>query len=392
VKKEEEDKMAEKVGIVAVAQTKFEKKKGDQRFQEMLWEVVKEVREQTGLSFGKGQIDNAVTCSDDFFDCRTISDAPMGDLVGAHYGPEEKAAQDGLQAVFYGAACIASGHSEITIVAGHCKESQAASRNQITYCAFDPLFSRQVGMDYLNAAALQARVYYERFKVKPEEVAAAVVRDRKNGKKNPYAQLQRPVSISEVLESPMVCDPLRELEIYPQSDGAVALILANAERARKLCKNPVWVKGAGNCYDAYYLGDRDLSQSASLKLAAKRAYKMAGITNPRKQLDLLEISAGYSYEELLFLEALGICPPGKAGKYVASGKTELGGEMPVNPSGGKLCGSPVMISGLARAAECALQLWGKAGERQVEKARTALAHGTTGPAGQHHCVMIFANK
>ena len=182
--------MAERVGIVAAAQTKFEKKKGDQRFQEMLWEVVKEAREQVGLSFGKGQIDNAVTCSDDFFDCRTISDAPMGDLVGAHYGPEEKAASDGLQGIFYGAAQVASGHSDITIIAGHCKESQS-DRNMVTHCAFDPLFSRQVGMDFLNAAALQARVYYDRYKVKPEEVAAAVVRDRKNGKKNPYAQLQR---------------------------------------------------------------------------------------------------------------------------------------------------------------------------------------------------------
>jgi len=383
--------MAERVGIVAVAQTKFEKKKGDQRFQEMIWEVVKEVREQTGLSFGPGQIDNAVTCSDDFFDCRTISDAPMGDLLGAHYGSEEKAAQDGLQAVFYAAAAVASGHSEITIVAGHCKESQS-DRNMITHCAFDPIFSRQVGLDYLNAAALQARAYYEKYKVNPEHVAAAVVRDRKNGKYNPYARLQRPVSIPEVLESNMVCDPLRELEIYPQTDGAVAFIVATASRAKKLCKNPVWIAGAGNCYDSYYLGDRELAQSAALKLAAKRACKMAGISNLKKQIDLFELSAGYSYEELLFLEGLGICPPGKAGKYIASGKTELGGETPVNASGGRLCGNPLMLSGMARAAECVLQLRGRAGERQIPGAKKALAHGTTGPAGQHHCVMVFSNK
>jgi acetyl-CoA C-acetyltransferase len=315
----------------------------------------------------------------------------MGDLVGAHYGPEEKAASDGLQGIFYGAAQVASGHSDITIVAGHCKESQS-NRNMVTHCAFDPIFSRQVGMDFLNAAALQARVYYNRYKVKPEEVAAAVVRDRKNGKKNPYAQLQRPVSIHEVLESNMVCDPLREIEIYPQTDGAVALIIAAESKAKKLCKHPIWILGAGNCYDAHYLGDRDLAQSASLKLAAKRAYKMAGISDPKKQLDLLEISAGYSYEELLFLEGLGIAKPGKAGKLIASGATEIDGEIPVNPSGGRLCGNPLMLSGMARAAECALQIWGKAGERQVDGAKKALAHGTTGPAGQHHCVMIFSNK
>jgi len=384
--------MAERIGIVAVAQTKFEKKKGHQRFQEMLWEVVKNVREQTGLSYGKGQIDNAVTCSDDIFDCRTISDAPMGDLVGAHYGPEEKNAQDGLQGVFYAAAQVASGHSEITIVAGHCKESQAASRNMITHCAFDPIFSRQVGLDYLNAAALQARVYIDRCKVKPEQLAAAVVRDRRNGALNPKAQLRQAVTVNQVLNSRMVCDPLRELEIYPQSDGAVALILATETRAKKLCKNPVWILGAGNCYDAHYLGDRDLAQSKSLELAAKRAYKMAKIKNPAKELDLLELCAGYSYEELLFLEGLGIVGPGKAGAFISSGATDLGAEIPVNASGGKLCGNPLMLGGMARAAECVLQLRGEAGEHQVQGAKKALAQGTTGPAGQHHCVMIFSNQ
>jgi acetyl-CoA C-acetyltransferase len=384
--------MAERIGIVAVAQTRFEKKKSNQRFQEMLWEVVKDVREQTGLSFGKGQIDNAVTCSNDFFDCRTISDAPMGDLVGAHYGPEEKNDQDGLQGVFYAAAQVASGHSEITIVAGHCKESQVASRNMVTHCAFDPIFSRQVGLDYINAAALQARVYIDRYKVKPEQLAAAVVRDRRNGALNPKAQLRQAVTINQVLNSKMVCDPLRELEIYPQSDGAVALILAGETRAKKLCKNPVWILGAGNCYDAYYLGDRNLAESKSLELAAKRAYKMAKLKNPAKELDLLELCAGFSYEELLFLEGLGIAAPGKAGAFISSGATDLGGELPVNASGGKLCGNPLMLGGMARAAECVLQLRGEAGEHQVQGAKKALAQGTTGPAGQHHCVMIFSNQ
>jgi len=383
--------MSERIGIVAVAQTRFEPRKRNQRFQEMIWEAVKEAREQVNLSFGPGQIDNAVTCSDDFFDCRTISDAPIGDLVGAHYGSEEKAAQDGIQGLFYAAACVASGHSEITMVAGHCKESQTDSRNMITHCAFDPIFSRQVGLDYLNAAALQARLYYECYGVKPEAVARAVVRDRKNGTLNPKAQIRKEVTVDEVLSSRMICDPLREMEIYPVSDGAVALIVAKESRARKLCEKPVWILGAGNCYDAYYLGDRKLWESASLKIAAKRAYQMAGIRNPKKELDLLEISAGYSYEELLFLESLGICAPGKAGEYVMSGATDLSGELPVNTSGGKLCGNPLMIAGMARAAECVIQLRGEAGKRQVAGAKVALAHGTTGPAGQHHCVMILSS-
>ena len=94
----------------------------------------------------------------------------------------------------------------------------------------------------------------------------------------------------------------------------------------------------------------------------------------------------------MFLEGLGIVKPGKAGKYIMSGATDLGGELPVNTSGGKLCGNPLIISGLARVAECVLQLRGEAGERQVDKAKTALAHGAAGPASQYHCVMILSNK
>jgi acetyl-CoA C-acetyltransferase len=382
--------MGDRVGIVAVAQTRFEQKKGNQRFQEMAWEVVKQVRDQTGLGYEKGEIDNAVTCSDDVLDARTISDGPMGDLVGAHYGSEEKVDHDGLQALFYAAAVVLSGHSDITIVLVHGKESQPASRNMVTHAAFDPIFHQQVGLDYLSADALQARAYMEKYKVRPEQAAAAVVRDRKHAALNPRAQDQDQVTVEEVLKSPLVCDPLRRLDIYPKSDGAVAMIVANEKRAREITDRVVWIQGAGNCYDHFFLGDRDLWDSQSLRKAADRAYDMAGIMNPPEELDLVEVSAHTSYQELLWLECLEVCPQGKAGDIVAAQATELDAALPVNPSGGMLSGAPLNVSGMARAAECVLQLRGEAGQRQVQNARLALAHGTTGPAGQHHCVMIFS--
>lgn len=385
--------MSDRVAIVAMAQTRFERKKGTQRFQEMVWEVVKQVRAETGLDFHQpGHIDSAVTCSDDFFDSRTISDGPMGDLVGAHLGPEEKVSQDALQAIFYGWVGILSGHYDVTLVVAHGKESQAASRNLIGHAAFDPLFSRGVGLDYLTAAALQARAYLHHFAVPAEQTAAAVARDRKHAALNPKAQEQRPVTVKEVLASKPVCDPLRELDIYPVSDGAVAMILAREGRARELTKKPIWIQAGGNCYDSYFLGDRNLADSFSLRQAAARAYKMAGIKNPRKELNLAEISAQYSYQELLWLECLGLAENGKAGKWITAGGTNFDGEFPVNTSGGALAGNPLLVSGMARAAECFLQLRGEAGKRQVKGAKRALAHGTTGPAGQHHCVMIFSNE
>ncbi|HUT55292.1 MAG TPA: thiolase family protein [bacterium] len=383
--------MSGRAAIVAMAQTRFEPKKGSERVQEMLWEVVKEVREQTGLDYHKpGHIDNAVTCSDDFFDARTISDACAGDIVGAQMSGEEKVSQDGLQALFYAAACVLSGHSEITIVAAHSKESQSASRNMITHAAFDPIFQRGVGLDYLNAAALQARSYLHHSGSSEEQCAAAVVRDRRHAAKNSKAQERQPVTVEQVMGSRYLCDPLKDLDVYPVSDGAIAMIVTTEERAKKITRKPVCIEGAGNCYNSFYLGDRALRDDAALREAARKAYRMAGIKDAAKDLDLIEIAAQYSYQELLWLECLGLFPDGTAGKRIEAGDTDLGGVMPVNVSGGMLSGNPLMLGGLARAAECFLQLRGEAGPRQVAGIKRALAQGATGPAAQHHSVMVFS--
>ena len=116
---------------------------------------------------------------------------------------------------------------------------------------------------------------------------------------------------------------------------------------------------------------------------------MAGIGRPFGEIDVAEISEEYSYQELLWMEGLGFCGRGEAGKLIDSGKTKLGGKLPVNPSGGVLSGNPNGVAGMVRVAEAALQLRGEAGDRQVKGAKVALAHGVTGICGQHQAVMIL---
>jgi acetyl-CoA acetyltransferase len=220
------------VAICAVAQTKFEASKRDMRAQGLLWEVVQSVREQTGLDFGPGGIGGAVTVSDDVFDARTISDGAITDVVGAHYGSEEKVAADGAQGVYYAAATILSGHHDVVLLTGHCKESQAASRNMVTHLAFDPFYTRPVGLDYLCAAALQAQAYLARSGITETQLADLVVRARQWAARNPVAQETRALTREEVLASPMMADPIRNAFMYPVSDGAIAMILASEKRAR----------------------------------------------------------------------------------------------------------------------------------------------------------------
>jgi len=385
--------MAERVGIVAVAQTKYHPNRSDVNEGEMAYEAIEKVLQETGLTFaedGTG-IDSSVTCSQDFWDGRTMSNLNIISYDGSHHGCEDKVAADSANAIYCAFGQILSGAHEVVLVISHCKESQS-DKSIVENRAFDPIFLRPLGLDFLTAAALQARRYMHKYGVTAEQFAKVAVKNRKNAKNNPCAQEPMDITVKDVLKSKMLVDPIRLLDTKPISDGACAMILAREEKAKKLTSKPVWIKGIANCYETHYLGDRDLAECDALVSAAQRAYKMAGISNPRKEINLAEISEEYSYQELLWMEGLGLCGRGEAGKLIDDGVTQIDGKLPVNTSGGMLCGNPVVVAGIARAAEAVLQLQGKAGKRQVPGASVALAHGVTGFCGQHQCVMVLSNK
>lgn len=381
--------MTERVGIVAVAQAKYHPNRCDVNEEELAWEAVKPVLEETGLSLW--DIPSAVSCSQDFWDGRTISNMNIQHVVGGHLQHEDKVCEDGINAVYVAMGQILSGHHEVVLVLSHMKESQG-QKSSIENAAFDPVFMRLLGLDFTSAAALQARRYMYKYGVTPEQCARVAVRDRANAKNNPFAQAPLDLTVEDVLGSKAVVSPLRSLDTKPISDGAVAIILASEERAKKIARKPVWILGASNCYETHYLGDRELADCDALSKAAKKAYTMAGIKNPARDIDVAEISTEYSYQGLLWMEGLGFCGRGEAGKLIDSGATRMGGKLPVNPSGGMLAGNPNGVSGCARVAECVLQLRGEAGDRQVKNANVALAHGYTGICGQHQGVIVLGNS
>ena len=378
---------AKKVAICAVAQHRNEPDLWYKRFQGMLLDVLEDLQAQTGFDFNEETgVNTIVSCSDDFFDARTISNNGVTDVLGGHYRAEEKMAQEGLNAIGYAMSVILSGHSDLVLVMGHCKESQAESRNMITNMGFDPFYGRAVGLDYLNAAALQARAYMTKSGLTDEHLAGIVVRARQWAAKNPYANAREVVEEGKVMASPMLCDPIRQLHAYPVSDGAVGMLLASEERAREFTDKPVWITGFANCMDSYFFGDRDLTSNFALKKAAERAYQKAGINDPKKAIDVVEVMDAYAYQQPMWLEGLGFCEAGQGGRFIEEGGP---GKYRVNLSGGMLAGNPVIISGLYRAAEAVLQLRGEAGDHQVPDAKRALAHSTTGAAGQFHSVLIL---
>lgn len=382
--------MSERVAIVALAQTRFTPKDVDRNYAELSYEVVDKVLAEANLDMHR-DIDNSVTCSQDIWDGQTISNIGVTDVVGGHLRNEEKVAMDGAAAVYYGMVGILSGEFDCTLLLAHTKMSQT-NRNVVNNIAFDPLYTRQLGFDFTSAAALQAKRYMHSYNISEEDIARVTLKNLQNAIDNPNAHNKGTYTLNDILGSPMIADPIRAMQVSPDTDGAVAMILASEKKVKEMGANPVWIKGIGSCYDAHYLGDRDLADVMALQKASTRAYKMAGITDPASQINLVELSDEFSYQELMWLEGLGICSRGQAGEFTSSGRSAREGEIPVNASGGLLSGVPANVMGLNRVAEAASQIMGTAGASQVPNVKMAVAQGHTGICGQHQCVIVLGQE
>jgi len=376
----------ERVAVIGIGQTKYEQGKRE-TFHELVFEVATMALEDAGIDITK--IDNIVSVSSDFWDGRTISSMAIQDAAGA-YGKDITTVEgDGTFGALYGMMRILSGSYGTTLVVSHHKGSES-NMNGITNTSFDPLVERKLGIDAVSSAAMQARRYMSKYGLQEEQFALVSVKNHGNAKRNPLAMLPMDITVEDVMSSPMLATPLKKLDCSPVTDGACAMVLAAERNAKKLTTSAkrVWLKGVGHCADAYRLGDRDLADTRALKKAAKTAYDMAG-AGP-DDIDVAEVYDAFSYMELLWLEGLGFCDDGMAAEQLERGSFNfINCRMPVNPSGGRLSANPVQVAGLAEMAECVLQLRGDAGERQVEGARTALAHGINGLCGQSHCVWIL---
>jgi acetyl-CoA C-acetyltransferase len=376
----------DRIAIVGVGQTKYERRKKGDGFADMIFEATSKALQDARMTIK--EIDNIVTVSNDFWDGRTISSMAVMDACGAYEKNVSTVEGDGTFGVLYGMLRILSGSFGTTLVAAHCKGSESIS-SLITNGMFDPIYQRALGLDAITSSAMQARAYMSKYGISEEQCARVSVKNHGNAKNNPYAQLPMDISVEDVMASRKIADPIKLLDASPISDGSCAAILASEERAKKTTQKPVWIKGIGHCAEAYFLGDRDLAECPSLEAAAKKAYSMAGITNPLKELDVAEVYDAFSYMELLWSEGLAFCGRGEGGNFIDSGKSGMKGKLPINPSGGLLSAHPVLVAGLARVAECVLQLRGDAGARQVDGAKTAVAQGINGPCGQSQCVIVL---
>lgn len=280
----------------------------------------------------------------------------------------ENACASGSTALREGWMAVAGGFYDVVMVAG--VEKAVMPKGTMLNVGAGELETK-LGEVFPGYFATIAQKHMERYGTTREQMAQVSVKNHIHGSLNPYAQFQKKFTMEEVLNSPMIADPLTLYSCCPNSDGGAALVLCSKEKATRANGRAIRI-AASVLTTGTYVNQRDITNWDVEIRAAEQAYKMASL-GP-EDLDVVEVHDAFTICEIIHYEGLGLCPLGEGGRLLDEGATELGGRIPVNPSGGLLSkGHPVGASGVAQVVEIVWHLRGQAGERQVEGARVGLA-------------------
>lgn len=296
-------------------------------------------------------------------------------LIPASAERIENGPASGGSAVKNGFLAVASGASDMVLVAGGEKMTgvDTSTISDLMSTLNHPDAEYVHGATMPAMAALFTRLYMERYSLTERHLAMVAVKNHANGMKNPYAALHKLCTVEDAMTSAMVSDPLRLYHCCPISDGAAAVVLCPAEKAKEFTTKPVKILGFGHATDTHTLQEReDPIILKSVKIAAERAFKMAKL-NPR-DIDVAELHDAFAILEIAESEDIGFFKKGEGQLALEKGVTAIDGELPINPSGGlKSKGHPVGATGVAQIVELVWQLRGEAGQRQVKDPDRALA-------------------
>ncbi len=296
-------------------------------------------------------------------------------LIPASSERIENGPASGGSAVKNGFLAVASGASDLVLVVGGEKMTgvDTSTISDLMSTVNHPTAEYVHGATMPAMAALFTRLYMERYSLTERHLAMVAVKNHANGMKNPYAQIHKLCTVEDVITSAMISDPLRLYHCCPISDGAAALVLCPAEKAKEFTTKPVKILGFGHATDTHTLQEReDPIILKSVKIAAERAFKMAKLKPG--DIDVTELHDAFEILEIAQSEDIGFFKKGEGQLAVEKGVTAIDGELPINPSGGlKAKGHPVGATGVAQIVELVLQLRGEAGDRQVKDPQRALA-------------------
>ncbi len=372
--------MARSVAIVGTGQTDHKSHRPDVNGREMIYEAVTRALEDCELSIK--DIDAIVIGNMDHFESINYVDTWSVEGSGGFMKPIMKVTTGGTTGTSVAIAAyyhVASGLFDRVLAIGWEKNSESDTTAAIVTCS-DPIWDRFSYSGAIPSLATEATAYMQKYGATQEDAARVAVRDRTHALNNPHAHLRKPIKIEDVMSSPMLAYPIKLLDVCPRTDGACAVVFAADAVAQKIAPRPAWVKSSAVRHTYTWFGDStDYNKGlVSLQEASSEAYKQAGITKPAEEFDVAELYLPYTYGGLKWIEDLGFCGPGEGPQFVAEGHTDMGGKIPVNPSGGVISTNCIGATALLRVAEAAIQIMGKGEQRQVPDVRLAMATGFGG--------------
>ncbi len=384
----------EKVAIVGVGHGKFGVR-SDASLREIAFEAVKACLEDARISLK--EVDSMVTgiCGDEFSFSLQPS-AQIHDYIGFSPKPNfrvEGACATGSMAIRTGWMQVASGLADVVLVVGAEKMTEVPTSvaTEIMGRGGDAIWEYPFGMTFPGYYAMIAQAHMAEFGTTEKQMALVAVKNHYYGRFNPFAQMQKEISLEKALKSFMVAYPLKLYDCSLITDGAAAVLLASEKRAKAISQKPVWMAGLGLATDTMRIGERgSLTFLKASAEAARVAYTMAGV-GP-KDIDVATVHDCFTIAEIVAYEDLGFCGRGEGGRLIEDKETYIGGNIPVNVDGGlKAKGHPVGATGVSMAVEITKQLRGEAGQRQVKDAEIGLTHNVGG-SGQVAGVHIFRRE
>ncbi len=324
-------------------------------------------------------VDGFVSAAEDLNTGTSIFDEYTPDQLGAVLKPLLTVSGDGIHALATAYMQIQTGALDVVVVEAHSKASEILDPVKLLNFALDPMLNRLPDVHPYHIAGLEMNRFLHATGLTEEDCSRVVVKNRRNALANPNAAFAAQLTVEDVSESQPLFSPLKTLDCSTSCDGAVVLVLATKEKAKKMDSKPIWLDGIAWYNETPSLETRNWERAVYAELAAKRAYKMSEVKSPHKNIDLFEVDDTFSYKELQHLQALGVDEPGALKKSLRTGDFDIDGELPVNPSGGSLgVGNSLECTGLEHVYEAVQQLREEAGKLQVKGAESAVAQSWRG--------------
>ncbi|MBQ6640269.1 MAG: thiolase domain-containing protein [Saccharopolyspora sp.] len=364
--------------VLGTGQTKHASRRTDVSMAGLCREAVDRAMADAGVDWQ--DIDVVVVGkAPDLFEGVMMPELMLADALGANGKPLMRvhtAGSVGGSTANVAASLVQGGVHRRVLAVSFEKQSES---NAMWALSISPPFNMPVGACAGGYFAPHVRSYIRRSGA-PEHVGAMVaVKDRLNGSKNPYAHVRKSdLTVESVMGSQMLWDPIRYDETCPSSDGACAIVLGDETAARDAAAPVAWVHATSMRTEPITFSGRDQVSPQAGKDAATALWQDAGITDPLSEVDVAEIYVPFSWFEPMWLENLGFAAEGDGWRLTESGATAIDGRLPVNPSGGVLSSNPIGASGMLRFAEAAKQVMKRAGDNQVDGARTAVGHAYGG--------------